>query len=155
MNTALFIRRATTDDIEAILRVERAAIEAPHWNEAQYHAILQERDRRILLVAVTESQVLGFAVASALLDEAELENVAVDKPFRRSGVGKALLESAMAWSLEHGAQLMRLEVRVGNEAAQRLYRRFGFIQGDVRRAYYSGPVEDAVMMSLPLLQRAS
>lgn len=138
------------DDIEAILRVEREAIEAPHWSEVQYRAILKEHDRRILLVAVTEGRVVGFVVASVLLEEAELENIAVDTSFRRSGAGKALMESAMAWSIEHGAELMRLEVRAGNEAAQGLYRKLGFVQSGVRRAYYSGPVEDAVMMSLSL-----
>jgi len=150
LNAVLSVRQAATEDIEAILRVERGAIEAPHWNEAQYRSILQEEAHRILLVAVTESRIVGFVAASVLLEEAELENVAVDAPFRRSGAGKALMESARAWSIDRGAELMRLEVRVGNEAAQRLYRKLGFVQSGVRKAYYSDPVEDAVMMLLPL-----
>jgi len=150
LNAALSVRRAVAEDIEAILRVERQASEAPHWNVAQYQSILQEGDRRVLLVAIAESRTVGFAVASVLLEEAELENIAVNAQFRRSGVGKALMESAMAWSIERGAVLMRLEVRIGNAAAQRLYRRLGFVQNGMRRAYYSEPVEDAIVMSLLL-----
>ena len=152
MNAAPSVRCAMADDIEAILRVERGAIEAPHWNESQYRTILQEHDRRILLVAVTENRIVGFVVASVLLEEAELENIAVDAARRRSGAGKALMESAIAWSLERGAELMRLEVRAGNEAAQHLYRKLGFVQSGMRSGYYSNPVEDAVMMSLPLFK---
>jgi len=150
LNSGLLVRRATHDDIEAIVRIERAASKAPHWEQAQYTAILQQESRRILLVADAEGQVAGFAVAAVLLEEAELENIAVSSVFRRSGVGKALLDDAVVWAIEHGAELMRLEVRAGNEAAQGLYRSFGFVRNGVRRGYYADPMEDATMMSLSL-----
>jgi ribosomal protein S18 acetylase RimI-like enzyme len=44
---------------------------------------------------------------------------------------------------------MFLEVRAGNIAARRLYRRLGFRDLGVRRGYY-GPGQDAIVMELRL-----
>jgi ribosomal-protein-alanine N-acetyltransferase len=44
---------------------------------------------------------------------------------------------------------MTLEVRVGNEPAQRLYRSFGFNVTGRRVAYYSDDGEDALVMTTP------
>lgn len=42
---------------------------------------------------------------------------------------------------------IHLEVRVGNETAIRLYERMGFTGDGIRKAYYSDPVEDALLMT--------
>ncbi|MEP6680444.1 MAG: ribosomal-protein-alanine N-acetyltransferase RimI, partial [Chloroflexota bacterium] len=44
-----------------------------------------------------------------------------------------------------------LEVRAGNEAAQELYRRFGFIVAGRRPNYYTDDGEDALVMTTPAL----
>jgi ribosomal-protein-alanine N-acetyltransferase len=41
-------------------------------------------------------------------------------------------------------------VRSSNAAAIALYRRHGFSQAGIRRAYYSAPVEDALLLQAPL-----
>ena len=46
---------------------------------------------------------------------------------------------------------MTLEVRVGNHAAQELYRRFGFAIAGTRFRYYSDDGEDAFVMTTPSL----
>jgi ribosomal-protein-alanine N-acetyltransferase len=54
-------------------------------------------------------------------------------------------------SLEIGAQRMTLEVRASNEAAQALYRRFGFVDVGRRPRYYTDDNEDALIMTTPEL----
>ena len=49
-----------------------------------------------------------------------------------------------AEAIEQGAKSMTLEVRVSNEAAQRLYRRFGMAPVGMRKKYYQD--EDAMIM---------
>ena len=79
-------------------------------------------------------------------DEAEITNVAVDKDFRRIGVGKGLIEKLKEVGIEKGIKSFFLEVREGNEAARKLYEKCGFKEVGVRRGFYSKPIEDAILM---------
>ena len=45
-----------------------------------------------------------------------------------------------------GAKTMTLEVRVSNEVAQKLYRKYGFQHGGIRKRYYTDNHEDALVM---------
>ena len=56
----------------------------------------------------------------------------------------------MAWAAKAGAITIRLEVRASNAPALALYQRYGFSTRGVRRAYYSVPVEDALILEAPL-----
>ena len=49
-----------------------------------------------------------------------------------------------------GCRAVLLEVRVSNDAARALYARHGFTTAGRRRRYYTAPVEDALVMRLPL-----
>jgi ribosomal-protein-alanine N-acetyltransferase len=57
-----------------------------------------------------------------------------------------LLEFVLTKGVELGARRATLEVRRSNEAARLLYERFGFSVAGVRVAYYSKPVEDALVL---------
>jgi ribosomal-protein-alanine N-acetyltransferase len=64
-----------------------------------------------------------------------------------------LFREAAALGRRLGASNMFLEVRPSNEAAQALYRRFGFRKVATRRDYYPahhGRREDALVLSLEL-----
>ncbi|MDQ3523203.1 MAG: ribosomal protein S18-alanine N-acetyltransferase, partial [Gemmatimonadota bacterium] len=84
------------------------------------------------------------------LDEAELGNVAVAPEARACGVADTLVRAVLERIRQRGARACFLEVRESNLAAQRLYRRRGFEVVGRRRAYYSRPVEDALVMRLQL-----
>jgi ribosomal-protein-alanine N-acetyltransferase len=54
-------------------------------------------------------------------------------------------------AIDSGATALTLEVRVSNEAAQSLYRRFGFVPAGARKGYYppiapATVAEDALVM---------
>ena len=59
-------------------------------------------------------------------------------------IGTRLLLALARAAIERGAEALTLEVRVGNDAAQALYRRFGFAPAGVRKGYYARPNEDAL-----------
>ena len=147
----MIVRRAQAGDLAGVLRLERGSRDAPHWDEELYREMLhgsgQEVLRRALFVAVEGDQVAGFAVGAVVLEEAELESIAVDEAWRRRGVGRALSEAVCGWAVAEGATEMRLEVRAANVAAGTLYARMGFTECGVRPRYYVDPVEDAVLMS--------
>jgi ribosomal-protein-alanine N-acetyltransferase len=81
-----------------------------------------------------------------VLDELHINNLAVAPAHRRHGVATALLTYVLQQGAKLGARRATLEVRRSNEAARQLYERLGFTTTGVRRAYYSNPVEDALVL---------
>ncbi len=106
---------------------------------------------RCSVVALSDNNLAGFAVASCLrLEPAEIEGLVVDERYRRQGIGSALIRACKEWAAAAGALNIRLEVRASNAAALALYQRHGFSPVGHRRAYYSAPIEDAVLLQAPL-----
>jgi ribosomal-protein-alanine N-acetyltransferase len=94
--------------------------------------------------------VVGFAVASLLPPQAELETIAVASELQRRGLALRLF-AALAGELR-AAQVgeVFLEARASNHPALGLYLRLGFLVTGRRIGYYQNPVEDAVLMRLRL-----
>jgi ribosomal-protein-alanine N-acetyltransferase len=145
------IRRASSADLEAILALEQACEEAPHWSRTAWRSTLSQKHEttpfQTAFVAEHENGLCGFAVGTCAGDLAELESVAVSKHARRQGVGRALCRHVIDWSQKMGARTIQLEVRASSEGALRLYRSLGFVEQGRRRQYYQNPTEDAVLMA--------
>ena len=103
------------------------------------------------MVARSEDLVIGFAGVWLMVDEAHITTFGVHPDHRRRGVGRRLLMRLAELATELGALRLTLEVRVGNTAAQALYRSFGFAVSGRRIAYYSDDGEDALVMTTPSL----
>ncbi len=146
------IAAATSEDLQAIVRVERAAAEAPHWSESEYAAIVEGAVggtvRRCLLVASSGDELAGFAVGKIVLDEAELESVVVRASNQRQGIGRDLCQSVLTWAWGQGAESVVLEVRSASAGAMELYKALGFREEGRRDHYYSEPPDGAVLMRL-------
>jgi ribosomal-protein-alanine N-acetyltransferase len=78
--------------------------------------------------------------------DGHVTTIAVDPPWHRSGIGARLLLQLTRDAIQRGATALTLEVRVGNEAAQSLYRTFGYSPAGVRKGYYVETGEDALFM---------
>jgi ribosomal-protein-alanine N-acetyltransferase len=98
------------------------------------------------------SQVGAYGVMMIALDEAHLLNLSVARHAQRTGLGWRTLDWMAEVARGHGGRTMLLEVRPSNEAALRLYQRYGFERIGVRRGYYPthGGREDAIVMRIPL-----
>jgi ribosomal protein S18 acetylase RimI-like enzyme len=75
--------------------------------------------------------------------------------WRGVGLGRALLDAAIAWARETGAHKMWLEVWPHNTAAISLYQRAGFVEEGRKRRHYrrrNGDLWDAVLMGFHLHQ---
>ena len=99
--------------------------------------------------------VIGFAGFWIIAGEAHITNIAVRELCRRQGIGELLLISIIELATELNAQLITLEVRASNAAAQSLYYKYGFSQVGLRRGYYSDDREDATLMSAENITSAS
>ncbi len=94
-----------------------------------------------------QQYIVGFAGIWVLADEAHITNIAVRKRYQRQGIGELLLILTIDLAKELKASIMILEVRASNLAAQSLYRKYGFTQVGIRRAYYVDNKEDGILMS--------
>lgn len=143
----------TLDDVAAVHEIERLSFSTP-WPA---HAFEQElRGNRLAryIVARAGDRVVGFAGLWLMVDEAHVTTFGVHPDWRRQGIGRQLLLNLAELSSAIGARRMTLEVRVSNEAAQALYRGFGFELAGRRARYYTDDGEDALVMTTPALDDA-
>ena len=125
------VHEATAELVEAVERL------LPQLNEArtpptlvqlaeavERHAVLVARDETSGAIIGTLTLVL-YRVPSGL--KARIEDVIVDEAARGQGVGEALTREAMRRATDAGARMVELTSMPYREAANRLYRRLGFV----------------------------
>ncbi|HEX6507241.1 MAG TPA: ribosomal protein S18-alanine N-acetyltransferase, partial [Chloroflexota bacterium] len=99
--------------------------------------------------------ILGYAGMWLMLDEAHITTIAMRTRWRGKGLGELLLASLIETARDVGAHRVTLEVRVSNEPAQNLYRKYGFVHEGTRPRYYSDNNEDAYIMTTQNIQDGS
>jgi [ribosomal protein S18]-alanine N-acetyltransferase len=99
--------------------------------------------------------IVGYAGMWIMMDEAHITTIALRAKRRGQGLGELLLASLMEMAFDVRAQRVTLEVRVSNEAAQRLYRKYGFRVEGTRARYYSDNNEDAYIMTTENIQESA
>jgi len=146
-SAAVTIRPMTRLDLDEVLAIEHASFPSP-WKREHF---LQEIHSHLSFpfVAVCEGSVIGYVCLMSLFEEAQIMDIAVAPEHRAKGVGRMLLEQAIAVAREKGAERLVLEVRQSNVPAIRLYEYFGFVEYFVRKGYYEGK-EDALLMEKAL-----
>ena len=95
---------------------------------------------------------IGYVGLWYMAGEAHIVSIAVREAYRGQGAGELLMLGAVEMALRRGCEVLTLEVRVSNEAAQRLYEKYGFKNVGLRRRYYSDNGEDAYIMSTESLR---
>ena len=142
------IRPVELRDIEEIHAIQSASPELAQWTVSDYARVAQ--GEMIGWVAEEDAGVAGFLVARRVASDFEILNFAVRREARRHGIGAALLRESLAWGRTFGAERAFLEVRASNLTALRFYEHHGFQVTGRRPRYYSGPLEDAFVLSLAL-----
>lgn len=141
------IRPMTPADLEPVLAVERQCYSHP-WSPDFF---LQELGNPFAAVDLLwlDGDLAGYLCSWLIHGELHVLNLATAPAFRRRGIGAALLHRAIEHANRQGAEKAFLEVRVSNEAAVDLYRRFGFRTISRRPSYYPDG-EDAWVMEKTL-----
>ena len=133
-------------DLDAVLAIEAESFTSP-WTREMYIAELEHVGVSFCYLARDETrQTLGFCSFWRVLDELHVNNLAVAHAHRRRGIATALMTFVLNEGARLGAHRATLEVRRSNDAARRLYERLGFVAAGVRRAYYTNPIEDALVL---------
>lgn len=140
---SLTIEQMKTADLEDVARIEKSAFEQP-WTAQSFRSELIKNDLAHYMVARMGERVVGYGGIWVIFNEAHLTTLAVDKVYRRRGVGAALLSGLIERSSQLGARRISLEVRPSNLAARTLYKKFGFNARGLRKHYYTD--EDGLVM---------
>ena len=143
-------RAMTVRDLDGVMALEAIAYSHP-WSRANFIDSLVAGYLAEVLHGDAVG-IVGYFVAMTGVDELHLLNLTVSPAWQGHGHGTALLRV-----LQGHAQALRLgslwlEVRHSNDRARALYRRHGFAEVGLRKAYYpaAGLREDAVVMSLAI-----
>jgi RimJ/RimL family protein N-acetyltransferase len=161
------IRRAVDGDLDAVVDLIWHVAAEGEWigaevpfdrdDRRQRYAELLAAPRSALFVADATSgggpTVVGeISVSVAPYGVADIAMM-LAKGWRGQGLGRALLDTAIAWAESTGAHKMWLEVWPHNTPAIALYRRAGFVEEGRKRRHYrrrNGELWDALLMGLPL-----
>jgi ribosomal-protein-alanine N-acetyltransferase len=172
------LRPMTEGDIAQVMDIEREAFPSS-WPQTAYKRELQNSAARYLVITelrdvptephaaggvwgrirrivggdppAADELLLGFIGLWLMVGEAHIVTVAVRREYRRMGIGERLLIAAIELARDHDQELITLEVRASNDAAQLLYEKYGFDRVGLRVRYYSDNHEDAVIMTTPAI----
>jgi ribosomal-protein-alanine N-acetyltransferase len=124
---ALNVRWMLRRDMDAVMRIERAAFEFP-WSETDFVRVLRNRSC-IGMVAAERfegGEVYGFMIYELFARRIGLLNMAVEPCRLRGGVGRMMIEKLAAKLSPRRRRRITAEVGERNLAAQLFFRAMGF-----------------------------
>ena len=148
------ITRMTDDDVSEIAELEKKCFAVP-WSEKSFRDEMQNK-LAVYFVAKDNGKCIGYAGFWNVSGEGDITNVAVLPEYRKNGIGSMLISEMIKTAVTLKLELLTLEVRKSNIAAQGLYKKYGFSENgemcgfDIigeRKRYYSDNGEDAWIMT--------
>jgi ribosomal-protein-alanine N-acetyltransferase len=147
---SVVLRPMVRDDVHAVAALEEALFGAEAWSpELLATELTTDPASRYYIVADDDGVIAGYAGLLAQPGgQADVLTLAVAEHRWGEGIGGALLDGLLTEAGRRGCTDIFLEVRVDNDRAQLLYRRRGFTDIGIRRAYYQPSGTDALVMRL-------
>lgn len=135
----------TLEDVPEIAALEKVCFKVP-WSEKSFRDEMSNK-LAIYRVAKDNGKCIGYAGFWNVSGEGGITNVAVLPEYRRQGIGSMLIAEMIKTAEALKLDLLTLEVRKSNTAAQGLYSKFDFEIIGERKRYYSDNGEDAFIMT--------
>lgn len=148
INENIHIRKAQPGDIDAIYYIKKEQFSNP-WKKQLFY---DELDHDIAFFYAAEDtatgEIIGYIIFWIIRETLELHDIAVREKYKKKGIGSQLMDFMLETARARQVEEMFLEVRQSNTAAITLYEKYNFKKIDVRKNYYTGPVEDAAVYAL-------
>lgn len=136
----------TLEDLDHILEIEEAVYSHP-WTKGNF--IDSFSNEHIFFGLKDHQKLLAYFVLMPILDELHLLTIAVASESQRYGYAVTLLNKMTEFAFQHRFSSILLEVRVSNQRAIEVYKKFGFQEIGYRKNYYPSfnvEREDAIVM---------
>ncbi len=157
----IYVRKATLKDIPAVIEINRKCLPENYSVDYFYYHLNEypelffvgvvEKDLKVEIAGYSMSRIeYGFSNFSfSLVKKGHLISIAVLEEFRRKGIASALLKETIENLRRKKVDELYLEVRITNEPAINLYKKFNFVVTNKIPNYYSDG-EDAYVMAVKL-----
>lgn len=137
-------------DLSEVLALEHTAQPSPWARLSFEESLAKQHHCRVVCRAAPESVIIAYHVVCPVADELHILNLVVGKQHQGQGIAHILMHDIVDIA-NHivGIKKIFLEVRAGNQIAQRLYQQWQFQQIAVRKKYYrtkSQEREDALVL---------
>ena len=123
------------------------------WKVKHFYQTLEAENSVVFTASTHDSlkeKTIGLLIASITLSEGDIYMVVVDEDYKQGQVAYRLFKHLIDYGRKHEVEILYLEVRKSNILAIGLYKKLGFEEIGLRRAYYSHPIEDALIMQLTI-----
>ena len=140
------IKKAGLADIPAIRRLEEKCFSAP-WTDGQIEFEICN-ENSFFVAVFSGGELCGYGSFKYAADTAYINNIAVDKGYRRRGIASAVCAALEEKARDLSLEFITLEVRRSNAGAIALYESRGYKNVGIRPRFYTSPVEDAVIMTM-------
>lgn len=142
----LKIQPMQKSDVDEVLKIEEMAYGEHHWSKDSFYGELSNDLAHYYCAFDSENNLVGYAGAWGIIDEAHITTIAVKPELRRKKIGEMLLVRILEDCYKNEIKYVTLEVRVSNSAAIKLYEKYGFKSLGTRKGYYQNNNEDALIM---------
>jgi ribosomal-protein-alanine N-acetyltransferase len=139
------IQPLVESDIDEVMSIERQTFKS-YWPAVAFINEITNNRLAFYFAARYEKILVGYTGIWIVLDEAHITTIAVHPEYRGKKIGEQLLFHLLAFASSKGSRWATLEVRESNQAAQNLYKKFGFLSVGIRKNYYMEENENAVIM---------
>jgi ribosomal-protein-alanine N-acetyltransferase len=144
----MIIRPATTQDLDAILKIEEVCFQFP-WTRQHFLYELTDNPFSFVFVAEVQATIVGYIDWWITFHQGQINNLAVLPQLRHKKIGQTLLNDAISRLNKANCLTITLEVAMSNIAAIKLYQKVGFKTIHTKKKYYENG-EDALAMELKL-----
>lgn len=146
MSAMVDVRTMTFDDLKKVIIVEHKAYPHP-WTLGIFRDCL--RIGYNAWVMTLDENIIGYGIVMLSPGEAHILNICIDPDYQGKGLGRYLLRHLINKTQQTDIDMVLLEVRRSNDAAQQLYMSEGFHELGVRKAYYPAGDgrEDAIILA--------
>ncbi len=142
----ILYRRLSEDNIHELAGLDAICF-GNSWSEEAFRGDLCGSKKAVYEGAFnSKGEMIGFAGAVWLLDEGEINRVAVHPLYRTRGIGASCLSGVLEALENEEVGRILLEVRESNRSAITLYKNCGFHVISKRKNYYQDTGENALIM---------
>jgi len=129
----------TPEELELVYQIRREVFDQEQ-HLTTWVRDFPEDEHSLNVLAWIDGQAVGTGRVSLWGDEAQIAWVAVRKPYRGQGVGRAVMHSLIRWAREHGARIVTLNAQTH---ALGFYQKLGF--RPIGRPFYMAHIEHQLM----------